>query len=276
MVGHCSIINRRQHQEDRLTVANLAPNLSYFGCFDGHNGSFAADFAHKNIHTKLFQLVESGAPVDQAIKTAISEVDQQLNSLEHMQSGSTACICVVHHNSLIVANVGDSGAFLCREAKAVSLTEPHRPSVVEERKRIEASGGRVSNGLDGQARVNDRLAMSRALGDFSFRKYGVIAEPDIKVLELSNKDCFLVIATDGVFDVINNPQACAVVNSCEDPEEAAQELVSLAAQLGSHDNATAVVVRLHGWGRFENPDDLVKLVLLKTAGFGMFVYWFAN
>ncbi|KNC81008.1 hypothetical protein SARC_06654 [Sphaeroforma arctica JP610] len=190
------------------------------------------------------------------IQTIILQVDEQLNSIQHMQSGSTACMCVIHNNKLVVANIGDSVAFLCREAKALDLTVSHKPSIKEEKERIEACGGRVSCELDGVARVNERLAMSRALGDFSFRKYGVISEPDVGVFELTEKDCFLVLGTDGVFDMITSAQACAVVNSCEDPEEGAQELVSLAAQLGSHDNASAVVVRLEGWGLYENPDDV--------------------
>ena len=119
------------------------------------------------------------------------------------------------------------------------------------------------------------------------------------------QDCFIVLMTDGVSDVLNSAQVCAVVNSCEDAEEAAQvcahpntppyrnpssvpffspitrlsmrpedshvslravsnpsiagdwpqELVSLAAQLGSVDNITALVIRLPGWGKFENPED---------------------
>ncbi|KNC65164.1 hypothetical protein SARC_18276, partial [Sphaeroforma arctica JP610] len=59
--------------EDRVTVAHLSPELSFFGCFDGHGGSFAADFAHRNVHKHLNKFFDEGVEVEEAIRRAIAK-----------------------------------------------------------------------------------------------------------------------------------------------------------------------------------------------------------
>eukprot|EP00808_Paulinella_micropora_P015369 g57233.t1 len=105
---------------------------------------------------------------------------------------------------LYVANVGDSRAVLIRNGQAICMTVDHRPSDPQEDTRIKNAGGYVRG-----KRVNGVLAVSRALGDHLMLKdNGVVsAEPHVCATEITNQDSFLLMACDGVWDVVSNQDA---------------------------------------------------------------------
>ncbi|KAL9225263.1 hypothetical protein vseg_001209 [Gypsophila vaccaria] len=122
--------------------------------------------------------------------------------------GSTAVVAVVTSDKIIVANCGDSRAVLCRgRGRDVPLSADHKPDRPDELARIEAAGGRVMY-LDG-ARVQGVLAMSRAIGD-KFLKPIVISEPEITITRRDPDDECLILASDGLWDVVPNHMACKV------------------------------------------------------------------
>jgi protein phosphatase 1G len=81
-------------------------------------------------------------------------------------SGCTAVVALLRDNHLYVANAGDSRCVVCREGKAIDMSEDHKPEDESERKRIEKAGGRVT----GDGRINNGLNLSRAIGDHSYKK----------------------------------------------------------------------------------------------------------
>ena len=134
--------------------------------------------------------------------------------VEEIQAGCTAVVAVVKGNKVYVANAGDSRAVLSRQGKAIPLSFDHKPSHPTERKRIESAGGFVSN-LGGMSRVNGNLNLSRAIGDLKYKankdlhaKHQIItAEPDIEEAEIQPGDEFLLLACDGIWDVLTNQEA---------------------------------------------------------------------
>ncbi|KAL2540678.1 PPM-type phosphatase domain-containing protein [Abeliophyllum distichum] len=120
--------------------------------------------------------------------------------------GSTAVVAVVTPDKIIVSNCGDSRAVLCRNGVAIPLS-PDRP---DELNRIEESGGRVIF-WDG-ARVLGVLAMSRAIGD-GYLKPFVISEPEVTITDRTAEDECLILASDGLWDVVSNETACGVARS---------------------------------------------------------------
>lgn len=134
--------------------------------------------------------------------------------LEEIQAGCTAVVALVKGNRVYVANAGDSRAVLSRQGKAIPLSFDHKPSHPTERKRIESAGGFVSN-LGGMSRVNGNLNLSRAIGDLKYKankelhaKHQIItAEPDIEEAEIQPGDEFLLLACDGIWDVLTNQEA---------------------------------------------------------------------
>ena len=107
------------------------------------------------------------------------------------------------------ANTGDSRAVLARGGQAVTLSNDHKPYLPGEKERIEKAGGQVKFN-----RVNGDLAVSRALGDFvykrcesvAFKEQAVTAFPEIIVEEREESDQFIVLACDGIWDVMSSQE----------------------------------------------------------------------
>ena len=104
-------------------------------------------------------------------------IDAEMRQLQEMeagqdQSGSTSVMTLITPSHLICANTGDSRAVLCREGKAIELSHDHKPYNQGEKERIEAAGSTVKFN-----RVNGDLAVSRALGDYVYKRCGAAAEP---------------------------------------------------------------------------------------------------
>ena len=174
--------------------------------------------------------------------------------------------------TLITANVGDSRAVLCRNGTALELSRDHKPSDPVERARIYQLGGQVlwCGQLDKQDepiegtgifRVNGNLALSRAVGDRSERP-AVTADPELSVVTLlpEQHDEFVVLATDGLWDVMSSDDAVAYIrtlleNSMDDGESMEERgdtiaglVVEEALRRGSYDNITVIIVWLHAHG----------------------------
>jgi len=148
---------------------------------------------------------------------------------------------------LYVANVGDSRAVLCCDGIAVDMSHDHKPIRDDEKRRIEALGGRIV--FHGTWRVEGVLAVSRAFGDRRLKKY-VSAQPEIMTRRLMPSDRWLILASDGVWDAFSSQVACDIVNSANTSDEAANRLTMSAYKRGSTDNITSLVVDLAKLPRF--------------------------
>ncbi|CAL5353163.1 unnamed protein product [Camellia sinensis] len=173
----------------------------------------------------------------------------------------------------LVASVGDSKALLCSEKiksalgdegasitvlDVEELTRDHHPDRDDERARIEAAGGFVR--LWGVPRVNGILAVSRSIGDVYLKRYGVSPVPEvIGWRHLTANDCYLVVASDGIFESLKPQKVCDLlwdanvqVNemsksscSCSSSSSLADRIVNKAFKKGSRDNLSAVVIPLN-------------------------------
>jgi protein phosphatase 1G len=179
------------------------------------------------------------------------------------QAGCTALVAVVSGTDVWVANAGDSRAVLCTAAgAAVALSSDHKPGEPGEAARIRAAGGFVA-AVGGVARVNGSLALSRAIGDLAFKDPAhsppaqvITAEPDVRHFSLSEGDAFLLLACDGVWDVLGNQEAVdvarrALEGEAGSPAAAAEALLDAClspdprlSRGAGCDNMTAAVVVL--------------------------------
>lgn len=119
------------------------------------------------------------------------------------------------------------------------LSVDHLPTTnAAEVARVEAAGGRVAGGRVGG------LAVSRALGDHALKDMGVIAVPDCTTQALSGDDRYVLLASDGVWDVLSLEDAHSLVlqHEAEPLAEVAQRLVQTAVQKGSRDNVSAMLL----------------------------------
>uniref|UniRef100_A0A1I8I002 PPM-type phosphatase domain-containing protein n=1 Tax=Macrostomum lignano TaxID=282301 RepID=A0A1I8I002_9PLAT len=204
--------------------AAAQPAVTYAGVFDGHGGAKVARYAAEHLHRRLAAagaaapLSESSSPdAVEPIRAAFLEVDRDLR-LRRADggAGSTALVLLVDDSTIRCASVGDSRAVLSVAGRPVQLSRDHHPGASAERARILAAGGRVVGG-----RVNGRLAISRALGDFSFKRSGkrppseqmVTADPSVCVQTITDSMEFVVMASDGVWEVMSNQEVVSFVRS---------------------------------------------------------------
>lgn len=233
----------------------LAMPLTFVAVFDGHGGHHASQYCVDWMSTYLRN--ESHYPYDlgAALKTTFTTVDKDFVNTGH-PDGTTACaVALVGNRRVVCSNAGDSRAIVVRrDGSVVRLSRDHKPGMPDETRRIAELGGKVI--YWGRWRVEGLLAVSRAIGDASLQPY-ITAEPEICEYDIRKDDLFVVVSSDGVWDVMDNEEAAHVVLSssctmedgklCLDPQRfkfAARNLCEHARSCGSGDNFSVIVVDL--------------------------------
>eukprot|EP00301_Raphidiophrys_heterophryoidea_P018895 c388_g1_i1.p1 GENE.c388_g1_i1~~c388_g1_i1.p1 ORF type:complete len:391 (+),score=103.47 c388_g1_i1:41-1174(+) len=242
--GRFSTQGRRMYQEDRTQATQVWNNTDFFAVYDGHGGSYGSDFAHSFIHKLLDRDIEYSSAPSEALSRAFVKADEIFLDL-NVPSGSTLLAVLIRDSQLWAANAGDCRAVLSRDGVAIPLSEDHKPNNPKEFDRLIALGYEPYNAF-GTWRVNG-LAVSRSLGDGP-DKGGVTADPEVREFQLKDDDEFIILASDGLWDVLSSQQAVDIVRTnraaFEHPKMAAEILVSVAYVLGSLDNISALVVQL--------------------------------
>ena len=250
-------IGKRPTFEDTFkNISNLESKfknhiISYFAVFDGHGGSETSKYCELYLHQELEKLLNCENKINisilkKCITQSIDNIDQIIFN-DKIPSGTTANICILLDNQLICANVGDSRSILCRNNIAIPLSFDHKPNNKEEYDRIVKTNGFVKN-----KRLNGRLAVSRAIGDNMFKhidknKSPLISIPEINEFVLSNKDKYIVLACDGLWDVMSNQEVVNFINLKNglDLNLIAKQLVEHAIyNLHSSDNVTVFIIIL--------------------------------
>ncbi|XP_057523073.1 protein phosphatase 2C 37-like [Amaranthus tricolor] len=250
--GVTSVCGRRRDMEDAVSIRpsfckkdelNNHGDFHFYGVFDGHGCSHVAMKCKERMHTIIKEEIEKRVEkeewretMSQSFKKMDREVERISNNLGASTStscrcelqtprcdavGSTAVVAVVTPEKIVVSNCGDSRAVLCRNGVAIPLSSDHKPDRPDELNRIEKAGGRVIY-WDGP-RVLGMLAMSRAIGDNYLKPY-VIPDPEVTETDRTPTDDCLILASDGLWDVVSNETAAAVARMCLVNAEKAQSL----------------------------------------------------
>ncbi|KAG9129790.1 hypothetical protein Leryth_016008 [Lithospermum erythrorhizon] len=267
-------------------------DMIFCGVFDGHGqwGHYVAKMVRESIPSSLLcnwqeTLAEASLDPDFDLQSekkhqrfnvwkhsymkACAAVDQELENhqrIDTFNSGTTALTIVRQGENIFIANVGDSRAVLATTSDdgnlvAVQLTLDFKPNLPQETERIIECKGRVFCMQDepGMHRVwlpdeeAPGLAMSRAFGDYCLKDYGLISVPEVTDRHLTSTDQFVVLASDGVWDVISNQEAVQIVSSTSDRAKAANLLVESAVRAWKRkrrgiamDDISAIVLFFHG------------------------------
>eukprot|EP00210_Caulerpa_lentillifera_P001232 g1188.t1 len=259
--------------------------LHFYAVYDGHGGPEAAKHCQMRMHEHIRDAwnnlssrdggVRSVSPfangplgghrmphnglttsdsIQEVFQRAFKATDEEYPQIDGSPLiGTTAVVTLVGLRSIFVAYCGDSRAVIRRNGVAHQLTVDHKPERDDEIERIKGKGGQVLyfNG----ARVMGLLAMSRAIGDVSLKPY-VTHEPDACIFQRSIQDEVLILATDGLWDVVDHQEACDIAVRClkrarekgasasESARLASAVLARAASTRGSRDNITVLVVDL--------------------------------
>jgi len=259
-----AVINDAKTHADLSAYPLPYKNVSFWGVFDGHGGVDAAQMVEKHLHKNIFGQEElKGADVEKAITTGFEKTDATIveaSNTNGWMNGSTAVVGLLLDHTMYIANVGDSEAILVSENADGSLgvencTTPHKASDPTEKRRIESLGGHVFFG-----RVFGALAVSRSFGDTKFKipktsQNFVSWEPSIKKTQLSHAHKFLILACDGLWDVMNHQEAAEFVHKHKQQSKTAEEIAHLlvkeALAKKTEDNVTVIVVFFTWEGRQE-------------------------
>ncbi|XP_008808224.2 probable protein phosphatase 2C 6 [Phoenix dactylifera] len=297
---------------DGMDPSLISLPAHFFGVYDGHGGSQVANYCRDRVHLALveelrnvaeglggvsgdawkkqwerafvecFQKVDDevggkvsrgnvGAAADASAEGGDLRLGAPSEPVAPETAGSTAVVAVIYSSHIIVANCGDSRAVLCRGKRPLPLSVDHKPNREDEYARIEAEGGKVIqwNGY----RVFGVLAMSRSIGD-RYLKPWIIPEPEVTIVPRTKEDDCLVLASDGLWDVMSNEEVCDVARRRilswhkkhgvtasptqrgEEADPAAQAaadcLSKHALRKGSKDNITIIVVDLKSQRKFKS------------------------
>ncbi|UKZ48652.1 Protein phosphatase 2C 2 [Trichoderma virens] len=273
--AHTAELNLTPPDNDTKTHPD---RLSFFGVFDGHGGDKVALFAGEHIHKIVFKQdsFRSG-DYAQGLKDGFLATDRAILNdpkYEEEVSGCTACVSLIAGNKLYVANAGDSRGVLGIKGRAKPLSNDHKPQLETEKNRITAAGGFVDFG-----RVNGNLALSRAIGDFEFKKSAelspenqiVTAYPDVEEHDLTEEDEFLVIACDGIWDCQSSQAVVEFVRrgiaAKQDLDKICENMMDNCLASNSEtggvgcDNMTMVIIGfLHGKTKEQWYDEIAKRV----------------
>ncbi|KAL7711582.1 Protein phosphatase 2C-2 [Entamoeba marina] len=258
--GGASEIGVRATNEDTFSLIDNTKKLnvhqlkqtkcSYYAIFDGHNGLETSKNCLELMHQTLFGDIdfESGY-FESSLMNTYHLVDWKLcNGKINDDSGTTAVTAIIKDRYLIVGNVGDSECIVAQTKYGMDyevLTYKHTAKDADEKIRMKNNGGILFNG-----RVYGSLAVSRSLGDRSYKGKGVvIADPFTKVYELTSKDTFIVLACDGVFEQLSYDNVIEFVAEMQKqgktPQETANALITESIEKGSKDNSTAIIIYLN-------------------------------
>ncbi|XP_039118049.1 probable protein phosphatase 2C 27 isoform X1 [Dioscorea cayenensis subsp. rotundata] len=262
--GEWSDIGSREYMEDtHVCITDLAKKfgscylggdvVSFYGVFDGHGGKSAAQFVRDNLPRVIVEDADFPLELEKVVTRSFVQTDTETYSRQStLSSGTTALTAMIFGRSLLVANAGDCRAVLSRLGMAIEMSKDHRPCCLKERKRIESLGGYVDDGY-----LNGQLGVTRALGDWHLEGMKTIgepggplsAEPELKLITLNKDDEFLIIGSDGLWDVFSNQNAVDFarrkLQEHNDAKLCCKQLVEEAIRRGADDNLTAVMICFH-------------------------------
>lgn len=227
--------NFRQPQQQQLGMSS--GDIRLYCVLDGHGEH--GHLVSRRCREQFPQFIRSsGLDMERAFN--MMQNDLNASDIDCKCSGATCVMATVAGGKLSVYNCGDSRAVLGRRnpngtISAHALSSDHKPDRPEERKRILSCGGHLGcrqvlmNQPGGRGPVSMPvgpcrvwyqhrgetlgLAMSRSLGDSIVHKSGVSAEPEVVDHALDEHDEFLLLATDGVWDVVDNNHAVQMVHN---------------------------------------------------------------
>ncbi|KLO07588.1 protein serine/threonine phosphatase 2C [Schizopora paradoxa] len=208
---------------------------------------------------------------------AFLEADRILSEGHEAKTcGATASVALLHSLDspstpfyaaktigLTVTHVGNTRVMLCSTegGRVFNMTDDHRADTRGEAARLRRLGStRLIMDSFGETRWMGALENTRGIGDMKYKPYGVTAEPEVRTKLLEAPEwAYIVLVTDGVTSVLSDAEIVDLARNSRDPRTAAKNILEFAEEMGSDDNATAIVLPLAGWGKVTGPDRTKEL-----------------
>jgi serine/threonine protein phosphatase PrpC len=247
---------QRDYMEDRLAYEqNLIDGFDYLAVFDGHGGAEVASYLKTHmgpvLKDKLKETLQAHgnnvtvAHVQQVLYDTFKQIVHQIPTVISTQTGSTAIVVLKYGRHIWTANAGDSRAIMNKGTQGVvDLSTDHKPNRTDEYERIVRHGGTVAKAYPGDVyRVNGVLAVSRSIGDFILHPH-VTWVPEIQYFQATEKNGYVFLGSDGIWDVLSSKEVVDIVNRCivdQMLRYIGKEIVDVARTRGSEDNIAFLI-----------------------------------
>jgi len=236
-------VGNREYMEDQgKAVENLEgdPNKILFCLFDGHGGGEVSKFLQDNFPKYL----KNYLPFKNYFRgfyDLFKFLDEEIKSLNVPRVGSTGTIVFIERKNgkkwLYCVNVGDSRCVLVSKKRVMRMSYDDRVEDPKEKKRILQQGGIIHSG-----RIYGSLMLSRSFGDWLIKSYGVIVDPHITKIELTDDDLYLIIASDGLWDAIKDEECRRLCQTNSNTLEICKNFVVESLKRGSQDNISCFII----------------------------------
>ena len=278
----------KNFNEDRVCIIqNLAksssrpgaeawPRCSFFGIYDGHGGSECSSFLQENLHGFIVSDEAFPSQPEVALTNGFRAAETAFLATTQNNSGSCANVVLIIGNKVYCANVGDSRSLLSMGDSVLRLSRDHKPRDKLENQRIKQAGGTIYQskrnvtGFGGEVfthygpmRVNPgRLSVTRAFGNIQAKDPNlrgnpecIISRPEIFVKTLDDTCDFIFIASDGVYDRLQDvniaSSVLAATGGCKGSVhdacgDAARRVLADAMRMRTSDNISSIVICLTG------------------------------
>ena len=238
----------RDYMEDKgksILNFNSNPDNALFCLFDGHGGGEVSKYLQENFPKFMKEILPiNNENAEIKLNNLFLKLDNKIKESNFYQVGSTACIIYITKEKekkiLYCANVGDTRCTLIKELESKRLSYDDRASDENEYNRIIKQGGIVFGG-----RVYGQLMLSRAFGDWELKNYGVSCEPHITRINIEDNDKYVIVATDGVWDVLEDEDVYRLSKDANNSMDLCRNIINISLEKGTMDNISCFVVALN-------------------------------
>ena len=258
-IERCGVILEYAYKEDRnclhkinmedkgksIINFNNDSNKVLFCLFDGHGGDEVSSYLQKNFGNKMKSYINRENE-DINFEKLFKEIDEEFKNFKYYHIGSTATIIYITQNRindkkiLYCINIGDTKCILTQTTGSRKLSYDDLSTDEYEYNRIINEGGFIKNG-----RVGGQLMISRAFGDWEFKPYGVICSPHITKIEINDKSKYVILASDGVWDVLDDLDVYKLSLSADNSKILCDDIIQNALEKETTDNLSCFVIKLN-------------------------------
>lgn len=255
-VGYSATMGDRPSMEDSIGIEEFDDDNAIFVVCDGHSGGVASATAAKCLCCE-FKMInekcttenkeEEETKVVSYVQNSFQKINNLLKSM-NINDGCTAALAYIRGKKVFAAGIGDSRIVRVMKKGHQRVTVDAKPYNRKEYDRLRNAGLKVSSDY----RINKKLAVARALGDF-WCDDGLFVLPDVQTFEITgdsnenedDEDVGIIIACDGLWDVMPDEMAAEIVRQSKTGADAAVKLKNYAFGLQSKDNISVIVVLFH-------------------------------
>ena len=237
----------REYMEDKgksIDGFNNNNNIGIFCLFDGHGGREVSTYLQKNIINYFKDFLMEESDMEQNLINLYQIIDEKFNDEFYKLIGSTACIVYItkeiSKRCFYCSNIGDTRCVLIQSNGVKRISYDDRATDINESNRVKNEGGIIFGG-----RVYGQLMLTRAFGDSGLKKYGVLNTPHINKVDINIDDKYIIIASDGVWDVINEIDVYNYSLIAKNSKELCDIIVKNSIEKGSMDNISCFAIKLN-------------------------------